>query len=212
MRNLLLIALLLTMPSIMTAQRMGFAHFSGRAAGFNRPSFRGPAAYYPLPFFDSFDSGYPDAAYPAPFQPVIFMMQAASAPASPDPATPSESLMIELHGDRYVQISGNVSGQPQRIDSLPSDPPVIRPAARTAPVPQPASTILVFRDGHRQQISAYTIADDTLFAAADYYTSGSWNRTVALSSLNLPETVATNQSRGVQFRLPTAPNEVIVGP
>jgi hypothetical protein len=31
-----------------------------------------------------------------------------------------------------------------------------------------------------------------------------------LSALNLADTVAANQSRGITFRLPAAPNEVIV--
>jgi hypothetical protein len=30
--------------------------------------------------------------------------------------------------------------------------------------------------------------------------------------LNLPETIEVSHSRGVQFRLPTAPNEVVTRP
>ena len=212
MRRFTLIALLLAMPSIMTAQRMGVAHFSGRPVGFNRPGFSRSVAVFPVPFFDSFYSGYSsDAAYPASTQPIVFMMQAAATPAAPDPAPVSQPLMIELQGDRYVQVSGNAAAQPQTIDRIPSDP-VVRPAVKTAPIAQGAPAILVFRDGHRQEVSSYTIADGSLYASADYYTGGAWNQKIALASLNVTETVATNQSRGVQFRLPTAPNEVIVGP
>ena len=71
---------------------------------------------------------------------------------------------------------------------------------------------LVFRDGHREQVFDYTIADGVLYAHADYFTTGSWNRKIELSSLNLSETVKSNQSQGVRFQLPSAPNEVIVGP
>jgi hypothetical protein len=77
----------------------------------------------------------------------------------------------------------------------------------------PASPIvLVFRDGHSQEVSAYTIADGVLYAASDYATTGEWTQAIELASLNVPETVATNSSRGLRFQLPTAPNEVIVGP
>lgn len=61
-------------------------------------------------------------------------------------------------------------------------------------------------------MQSWRIADGILYAASDYYRSGTWNQKIALSSLFLPETIAANQQRGVQFRLPTAANEVIVGP
>ena len=51
-----------------------------------------------------------------------------------------------------------------------------------------------------------------MYAKADYYNSGSWNRKIELSTLNLPETVQINQTHGLNFQLPSAPNEVIVGP
>jgi hypothetical protein len=217
MRRLLAISLLFAIPSTLAAQRMGFSHFSGRPGGFHRSGSDragfngyGPAAYYPL--FDPFFSDYPsDVAYPAAPQPMVFMMQAAAPPA-PDPTPPSQPLMIELQGGRYVQVSGNQPSRSQVIDRVSASQPPVQSAATTVPQPQPVSTILVFRDGHRQEISAYTIADATLYAAADYYNSGAWNQKIALSSLNLPETVAANHSRGVQFRLPSSPNEVIVGP
>jgi len=83
-----------------------------------------------------------------------------------------------------------------------------RPAASHDPIP----AVLVFRDGHREEVSEYTIADGNLYTRSDYYTSGSWNKKIALSFLNLPETITANQSRGTKFQLPTAPNEVIIRP
>jgi hypothetical protein len=79
--------------------------------------------------------------------------------------------------------------------------------------PTPVSPIvLVFRDGHSQEVSAYTIADGVLYAASDYATTGEWTQAIELAVLNVPETVAANSNRGLHFHLPTAPNEVIVGP
>ena len=72
--------------------------------------------------------------------------------------------------------------------------------------------VLVFRDGHREQVSTYTIADGILYTSGDYYTNGSWNKKIELSSLNIPETVSSNRSQGVNFQLPSAPNEVMVRP
>jgi hypothetical protein len=213
MRRLFVISLLFAIPTTLAAQRMGFAHFSGRPVGFNHSGYRRGAAYYPAPFLDSYYPGYAsDVAYPAPPQPMVFVMQTASAPPAPDPTPPSEPLMIELQGNRYVQVSGKEPSQSQTMDHVTAAQPPTHSAATIAPRPQSTSTVLVFRDGHRQEISTYTIADATLYAAADYYNSGAWNQKIPLASLNLPETLAANHSRGLPFRLPASPNEVILGP
>jgi len=75
-----------------------------------------------------------------------------------------------------------------------------------------ATAILVFRDGHREEVSEYAITNGILYTSDDPFAVGYWNRKVELSSLNLPETVSSNQTRGVKFRLPSAPNEVVVRP
>ena len=72
--------------------------------------------------------------------------------------------------------------------------------------------VLVFRDGHREEVSAYTIVDSILYAQGNYYTDGSWSRRIDVSSLNLPETIEASRSRGVHFRVPTAANEVVTRP
>jgi hypothetical protein len=129
--------------------------------------------------------------------------------------------MIELHGDRYVQVSGPESSgvemiPPEKFDAAPN--PALRSPGpsgtviRRVAAPELPPAILVFRDGHREETSDYTIADGVLYARGDYYTNGSWNRKIELSSLNLPETIKSNQSRGVRFQLPSSPNEVIVRP
>jgi len=61
-------------------------------------------------------------------------------------------------------------------------------------------------------VSEYTIADGVLYASADFYSGGSWNRKIEISALNVAETVASNRARGMEFRLPGAANEVIVRP
>jgi len=120
--------------------------------------------------------------------------------------------MIELQGDRYVQVSGDQSSQAQMVDSYSGSQSSAQPRSSPRSQPPPSAAVLVFRDGHRQEVSAYTIADGVLYASADYATTGMWNQSIELASLNVPETVATNSSRGLRFQLPSAPNEVIVGP
>ena len=82
---------------------------------------------------------------------------------------------------------------------------------RTSSQPLPAA-ILIFRDGHSEEVRDYTIADGMLYARGDYYTDGYWNKKIDLATLNVAETMQANASRSVKFTLPSSPNEVITRP
>jgi hypothetical protein len=221
---LLTTMLLLTMFAVpgMGAQRMGFAS-SRFGANYNRTG-RARAFSYPFAFSDPFYSDYlSSTGYPAASQPPVIILQTPPADFAPERAsspTSGQPLMIELRGDRYVRVdSEEMSDTPpissKAIDSRSAPGRQLR--SSNSEVPQTAAkelpgAVLVFRDSHREEISEYTIADGVLYTRADYYTSGSWNRKIELSSLNLPETLKSNQSRGVRFQLPAASNEVTVGP
>jgi hypothetical protein len=156
---------------------------------------------------DSFDSESPPLAPPV----VVVQPPAAQPETAPRFAREVEPLLIELRGGRYVRVRGDessVSGNTdQQLDLDPSR--TTEPSQPSAP---PPSTVLVFRDGSREQITDYTIAAGVLYAQSDYYTEGSWNKPIALSSLDLTATVNENRARGVRFQVPAAPNQVIVGP
>jgi hypothetical protein len=214
MKQLFALALLLTLPATLAAQRMGSAHFHGGFSNF--PGHFGQrgyprAGYYPLSLFDPFFADYLSDGYPVASQPQMILLQPRGPSADPEPApAPTQPLMIELQGDRYVQLSGDQPSRAQMIDPAPVPDSELRSVllARS----HPPSAVLVFRDGHRQETSSYTIADGILYVSADYATAGAWNQKFKLSSLDVPETVANNSSRGLHFQLPAAPNEVIVGP
>jgi hypothetical protein len=217
MRKLALIALIAALLQNAGAQRMGAApHFAPQ----HSPSFARPFLY-PVPFFS--DSLYSNVIYPSGYaypQPTIIVMQ-APPPAEPERVQlPAQPLLIELQGGRYVRVSGEgssdaemiggetINGQTADASKMPGSYAAPHRVAAEAPTP----VALVFRDGHREEVSAYTIADGVLYATGNYYSDGAWSRKVELSSLNLPETVVANRSRGMQFQLPRAANEVIVGP
>lgn len=187
------------------------------------------AFFYPLGLFADplyadalYSSGYPVASQP----PIIFLQApAATANSVPERLPSPQPLMIELQGNRYVRVSGeDASGvemidgatmiDGERVDRQPSSRPLEKSGTTTqavAPRELPP-VVLVFRDGRREEVSEYAIADGVLYASSDYYSVGSWNKKIALSSLNLPQTVSLNSSRGVRFQIPAAPNEVIVRP
>ena len=224
MRRLLFIALLASFQSSTFAQRMGFSasHFSGH-------SFQGGRGIVPagrfgrdsrlllIPWLDPLYADYlAGTGYPVASQPPVIVLQTPPAAALPERSpSPTQPLTIELRGDHYIQLSGDSDSGTKMIEGLSF--PTEKPERKTeSSRPMQSShytiTLLLFRDGHREEVSNYTIVDGTLYASADFFTAGTWVRKVELSSLNLPETVSSNQSRGVQFRLPQAPNEAIIGP
>ncbi|MGA8762847.1 MAG: hypothetical protein WB562_08290 [Candidatus Sulfotelmatobacter sp.] len=179
---------------------------------------------------DLYSSGYPVASQLPFAMPGVFPGAADSAERQPRPL--QESLLIELQGSRYVRVSDSpIEGGVQELTLTPEpnrqSASTRKHAAQTAThdsasqahaiaVASPAGplppVVLVLRDGTCQEVHDYTIAAGVLYARGDFYTDGYWNRKIDLASLNLPETVAANSTRGVRFVLPSAPNEVITRP
>jgi len=222
MRSLAILALLGAFAPSLVAQRTayGVPPYSGRFSRLQVGSQFHRDRGFPGSFYSPFGYGFfppdlyaDDAAAPSqPSQPVIVLQAPpAAAPVAEASVPAPQPLMIELQGDRYVQVSGSEDSSSQRIDQPLTKVP--KSTSERLQLPQQnAPVLLVFRDGHSEEISSYTIENGILYSTADYYTAGSWNRKIELSSLNLPATLNSNRSRGVPFMLPTAPNEVVVGP
>jgi hypothetical protein len=58
------------------------------------------------------------------------------------------------------------------------------------------ATVLVFRDGHQQEVSNYAIMGETL------YIFDSHRQKIGLDDLDVPATIKLNDDRGVEFHLP----------
>jgi hypothetical protein len=179
-------------------------HFAGSGFGPNYYPYY-DSGYYPYDSDYYPDYDYQDEAGEAP--PPPFRVQTA-APAPPaNPPKPPEALVMELRGDHWVRLtsygpmaiageagesqSGRVSGPAQASSELP-----------------PA--VLVFRDGHREEVTKYTIVGTTISIKTDYWSTGSWTRKIQIADLNLAATLRANQERGAKFSLPSRPSEVIV--
>jgi hypothetical protein len=68
-----------------------------------------------------------------------------------------------------------------------------------APAIKPSDpTVLVFRDGHRQEVSNYAIMGQTV------YVFDSRRQKIALGDLDVPATIKANDDRGVEFQIPKA--------
>ncbi len=123
------------------------------------------------------------------------------------------------YGYDYVGASGSdlYSGPPLGqydptlhivAEQPPANPYVVRmpdPAtvearpARVLPDDKPGDpTVLVFRDGKREEVNSYAIMGDAL------YVFDQGRKKIALADLDIPATTKVNDERGVEFRLPPA--------
>jgi hypothetical protein len=203
------IAILATIPQSSYAQVRGLGMHTGFAprSEMHGSPWSGHARrgiYLGDPFWYS-DYG-PDEPYAAePGTQVILLQPQVADPEPPQPR--AEPLMIELQGDRYVRTGGfetAASGVPEASRSLRE----VSANAALAHVP----TVLVYRDGHREDVSGYAIIRNVIYARGDYYQDGYWTKNIELSSLNIPATLKANQDNGVKFMLPSGPNEVVTRP
>jgi hypothetical protein len=177
------------------------------------PSF---PAFYAWPFL------YPDY-YPSMLsragasQPQVVVVQPAEE--KPDREAPVEKLpqmlLLERRGDRFVQVGA--SGDEENVQTAKNESSrlsqrQLRSKGLTHQHINLPPAVLVFRDGHREEIDSYTIVGDFLYQSSDYWRTGTWTKRVLLTSLDLPLTMQENRTRGSRFLLPAGPHEIVVRP
>jgi len=167
-RSALAVALLATTALAQSQTGMSGGFASGRS-GFGRfgrdrltitghhghhPSY--PAyGYYDAPYFYSDYYEPNDLAYP-PLQP---------PPEPPSPAAQVKTepmpdpVLLELHGSQWVRVTnfGESSDRALAAETVAPTP------AKTLP---PA--VLVYRDGHTEEVSSYSIIGESIYTKADY--------------------------------------------
>ncbi len=210
------------------APRSGTSLGLGGREGFDRPNrrrFLNDSAFLFPPLFypdyypgDDFDYGAvePQAApVPAPTVQVVLSQPQAPAP----PASPVEPLLLENHNGQWVRVpTGSEmptipqSTTPDSASAMASSPNLefveLPAAAPQLPALPPA--VIVFRDGHTEEVAKYMIQGETLFTKADYWSTGSWTRKIPLAELDIPASLKLNKERGTKFNLPSGPNEVVI--
>jgi len=172
--------------------------------GFRHRPFRRNLGAYGWPYFADYGFGYDYDSQPYEYPP-----SPPEAQAGPQPQPAAEEsqplpspVLLELHGDQWVQVN---SFRTPSADTRQLSPG----SQKSTPLP-PA--VLVFRDGHMEEVSSYSIIGPVIYTKSDYWTSGNWTRKIQIADLDLPETLKQNQDRGVKFELPSSPDEVMIRP
>lgn len=181
----------------------------------------------PSPFFDHRRTEFPGAyilgdpfawygdyqySPPAPEHdpgPVYVLRSAVNTPSQPK----LSPLLIELEGDRYVRHGGTLQSPPgqgsrePRVMAAPAQGSA--PNVDTTPL---APTVLIFLDGHREEIPEYAIVGRLLYTHNQSDVQfGYARRTIELSALDIQATIKANRVNGIRFILP-GPNEVVTRP
>jgi len=222
-----------SVPAAQAQRQFAFARTSGNRTGPASSRRSGPpppfvrqhrmrrhfpsSLFWPY-FYPDDDYGYdsePPIVETPPPQIIEQVAQPAPAPVAPAP----DSVVIELQGDHWVRVTNHgqsqmdgQSGGPESARSADSRTAVARRTEAAEPAREVPAAVLVFRDGHHEEIGKYVVVGGTLYASADYWSSGSWTRKVELSALDVPATLKLNQDRETKFTLPSGPNEVMVRP
>lgn len=176
--------------------------------------FSSGSAFAPY-FYSDYDyDSEPETVDAPPAQTIEQTAEPASAAPVPNRAG---ALVLELQDDHWVRITnsgqsqtGGQSSQPQSesLASLPTAAPR-RIQAEALPSELPPA-VLVFRDGHREEIRKYIIEGATIYIRTNSWSTGSWTRKIQVVELDVPATLELNQERGAKFSLPSGPNEVMI--
>jgi len=196
------------MASARAPHRGSAFRLSGRARLVRpaRRSFHSGFAFYPY-----YDSDYePVRSEEPPVNDVVGQPEQPPVPV----ASPVESLILENRDGQWVRIP--------TASHLPISPEYTQPQesslGRKSTAPKEASqpptklppAVLVFRDGHQEEVERYVVQGNSLYTSADYWSTGSWTRRIPIAELDVPASVKLNAARGGNFSLPTRPNEVVV--
>jgi hypothetical protein len=167
-------------------------------------------------FYPSFDYDYDDSD--RTYEPPEVDKSEAAEPspnvtvaATPKPA---ESLILENRGGQWVRIptasQTPVSQGYAEAQASTSGPEIAGSKMTPAPPAKLPPAVLVFRDGHEEQVARYVVQGSVLYTSVDYWSTGSWTREIPIGELDVAASVKRNAERGGVFSLPTRPNEVVV--
>jgi hypothetical protein len=180
------------------------AHHSAVGIGFGgdgmrRRPFRRTPYFYGAPYiYSDYDSYEPEGqAAPPPASQATPVVPVKAEPL-PDP------VLLELRGNQWVKVTnfGEASAPALGPES----------AAQMPQRKEMAPAVLIYRDGHSEEVSSYSIIGRVMYTKSDYWTSGAWTRKIQIADLDVPATLKQNQQRGVKFELPSGPDEIVIRP
>ncbi|MGA3053464.1 MAG: hypothetical protein ABSD63_04595 [Candidatus Korobacteraceae bacterium] len=196
------------LPSVSSIPNTGFGNRFHNGAGFNRGAgfnhggrYRGGGYAYGVPYYyiplGGYDYGY-DSDYvgdPNTYSGPSTVYSGGPNMYSGPPMGANESTLHII-----VEQAPAQSYRPPTDDAqaeVAPPPPVAHEQSSTAREATPREpTVLVFRDGHQQEVGNYAIMGQTVYVLDDR------TRKISLADLDVPATVKANDDRGMEFKVP----------
>lgn len=125
--------------------------------------------------------------YPYAYSYPIYDTTDYTEPVAPPEMQPVQPVQIQ------IQVEDKRAPLPEPAAEAPA------PKQPAEPVQQGPPTILVFRDGHQQEVQNYAIVGKTLFDLGTFVA-----HKIPLADLDLPQTIKVNEDRGIDFTLPNS--------
>ncbi|MBZ5569723.1 MAG: hypothetical protein LAN64_17990 [Acidobacteriia bacterium] len=148
------------------------------------------SSYYPV---------YVPYAYPV----AVAVEPEEEQEAEPDPPAPTifehraTSERMPADNSRYGThyLDARESQKPEPVPEVSDN----RVMPSTTPAQEQFPVLLIYRDGHEQEVRNYAIVGQTLYDLGAFVA-----HRVPLADLNLPATIKANDDRGVEFALPAS--------
>jgi hypothetical protein len=141
--------------------------------------------------------GYGLGSYYSPYYPAYADPFYSAPPYYSEPqyvpdAVPSTSAPSQTE----LELSYQVGQLSQQIEQLRQQQALAQPPRPVAPEPVPMQTVLVFRDGHRMEITNYAIIGQTLWVLDERNSTK-----IPISDLDVDATQKENRVRGLRFQV-----------
>jgi hypothetical protein len=186
-------ALPFPLPSVSSIPNTGFGNGFHHGAGFNHGGrFRSGGGAFAVPYYYIPFGGY---GYGYDYVGGADMYSGPPDMYSGPPIGTNESTLHIIVEQAPAQLYRAPVDDPQAISAPP--PRTVQQQASPAPDAKPLEpTVLVFRDGHQQEVTNYAIMGQTVYVLENR------TRKISLADLDVPATVKANDDRGMEFKVP----------
>ena len=163
--------------------------------------------YYPYPYYSGYPAGYTDpasarqyeAADEEPPAPTIYEHRSRTA-YSTDADRYGEHYTDSREQERRRRAEEERVAEEQRDrDKRAEDE---KSKSKEKPEDQEPAIVLVYKDGHHQDVSGYAITGEVLYDLGQGRA-----KKILLADLDLPATIKLNDQLGNDFRLPSRPQQ-----
>ena len=184
----------------------------GMSPGINRPGNFGHHPHGPNRFGGSLPLVIPYAVYTnygaygydaygaqqgqQPLQIEIRVVQDGKDQSQADQYAPGDQISGESDSEGETRLTMRDDREQPRQETSKNAQPT-EPAQAAEPARDVIPTVLIFRDGHRQEVRNYAIMGKVLYDLED-----ASSRKIQLAELDIPATVKENDERGVTFTMP----------